>query len=74
MIRPFTSAVNGLQANTKIVNRAANNIANVNTEGSESELPRDMTNLMVGQRGFEANIPTIQTNDEMLRNLLNMKR
>jgi flagellar hook protein FlgE len=40
---------------------------------SQSELARDMSDQIAFQRGHEANKPAIQTQDQMLGTLLNMK-
>ena len=43
-------------------------------EGSNVDLSKSLTNLIVIQRGFEANGKTITTSDQMLQTLLGLKR
>lgn len=74
MIGAMNAAVGGLLRNSNAVAGTAHNIANVNTEGEDVELAREMTDLIVEQRGFEANVPSVQTADEMLQELMLLKR
>ncbi len=41
---------------------------------SNVELATEFTNMIDAQRGFEANSRTISTADEMLQDLVNLKR
>ena len=43
-------------------------------EMSNIELAREFTNLIIAQRGFQANSRVITTSDEMLADLVNLKR
>ena len=43
-------------------------------EMSNVELATEFTNMIDAQRGFEANSRTISTADEMLQDLVNLKR
>ena len=43
-------------------------------EGSNVELAQEFTNLMIAQRGFQASSRIISTSDEMLQELVNLKR
>ena len=43
-------------------------------EGSNVDLANEFTNLVLAQRGFQANSKVITTSDEMLGDLVNMKR
>jgi len=43
-------------------------------EGSNVDLSKSLTNLIIIQRGYEANGKTITTSDEMLQTLLGLKR
>ena len=43
-------------------------------EGSNVDLSKSLTNLIVIQRGYEANGKTISTSDQMLQTLLGLKR
>ncbi len=43
-------------------------------ELSNVDLSREIPNLIVGERGFETNLKVLQTQDEMLGTLLDMKR
>ena len=41
-------------------------------QSSGTDLAREMVNMMLGQRSFEANIKTVQTGDEMLGSILDI--
>ncbi|MGM0818697.1 MAG: flagellar basal body rod C-terminal domain-containing protein, partial [Actinomycetota bacterium] len=43
-------------------------------EMSNVDLAEEFTNLIMAQRGFQANSRTITTSDEMLQELVNLKR
>jgi flagellar hook protein FlgE len=43
-------------------------------EGSNTDLAREFTNVVVAQRGFQASSRIISTADEMLQDLVNLKR
>ena len=49
-------------------------IANGAIEGSNVDLAQEFTNLILAQRGFQANSRMITTNDEILQELVNLKR
>jgi flagellar basal-body rod protein FlgC len=42
-------------------------------ELSNVDLPDEMTGMLLGERGFELNLKTVQTADEMLGALLDLK-
>jgi flagellar hook protein FlgE len=73
-ISAMNAAIGGMLRNQRSVDQTAHNIANVNTEGEDVELAEEMTDLIVGQRGFEANGASVRTADEMLQELLLLKR
>jgi flagellar hook protein FlgE len=41
---------------------------------SNVDLAQEFTNLILAQRGFQANARTITTSDELLQELVNLKR
>jgi flagellar hook protein FlgE len=43
-------------------------------EGSNTDLAREFTNVVIAQRGFQASSRIISTADEMLQDLVNLKR
>ena len=43
-------------------------------EGSNTDLAREFTNVVIAQRGFQASSRVITTADEMLQDLVNLKR
>ena len=43
-------------------------------EGSNVELSREIPRLLEGERGFEANLKVLRTQDEMLGTLLDIRR
>jgi hypothetical protein len=44
------------------------------TEGSNVNIVEEMVNLIIAQRAYEINSKSIQTSDEMLQNVANMKK
>jgi len=49
-------------------------VASGNLEQSNVDLAMEFTNMIVTQRGFQANSRTIQTEDQMIQELLSLKR
>ncbi|HSH68762.1 MAG TPA: flagellar basal body rod C-terminal domain-containing protein [Deferrisomatales bacterium] len=47
-------------------------LAGAPVEGSNVDIAEEMAALLTGERGFEANLKTIQTQDEMLGELLDI--
>lgn len=43
-------------------------------EWSNADLGEETVNLIIGQRGFEANLQTLNTADQMLGTILDLKR
>jgi flagellar hook protein FlgE len=43
-------------------------------EGSNVDLGQEFTNMIIAQRGFEANAKVITTSDQLLQNLVNLKQ
>jgi flagellar hook protein FlgE len=43
-------------------------------EGSNVELAKEFTNLILAQRGFQASSRIITTSDEMIQELVNLRR
>jgi flagellar hook protein FlgE len=43
-------------------------------ENSNTDLAREFTDMIITQRGYQANSKTISTADEMLQDLLHLKR
>ena len=43
-------------------------------EGSNVDLGQEFTNLIIAERGFEANSKVITASDELLQDLVNLKR
>lgn len=74
MISAINRGLSGLGANRAMVNAAAGNLARLNTTaGADVDPAREMVNLMLGQRGFQANIEVIRTAGEMLGSLLDIR-
>ncbi|RXJ56255.1 flagellar hook-basal body complex protein [Candidatus Marinarcus aquaticus] len=55
-------------------NAKAADVENKYVELSGADLSKSLVNLMVFQRGFEANAKSITTSDELLNTLINLKR
>ena len=49
-------------------------VASGSLEMSNVDLAQEFTNMIVTQRGFQANARMISTSDEMLTELVNLKR
>jgi flagellar hook protein FlgE len=49
-------------------------IASSSLENSNVDLSSEFVNMIVTQRGFQANSRVVTTSDEMIQELLNMKR
>ena len=43
-------------------------------EGSNVDLGQEFTNMIIAQRGFEANAKVITTSDQLLQDLVNLKQ
>ncbi len=76
MIPAIAAGLAGAKAFERKVDVAARNVANADTRISLSnvDLVEEITGMLEGQRGFELNLKTIQTGDEMLGALLDLKR
>ena len=59
------NGIQGVQTNISGVNNAL--------ESSNTDLAKATTESMVSQRGVEANVSSIQTNEEMFKSLLDIK-
>ena len=44
------------------------------TEGSNVNIVEEMVNLIIAQRAYEINSKSIETSDQMLQNVAQMKR
>jgi len=74
LISAINNGLSGLAANTAIVLGAAGNLARLNTAtGAGVDPAREMVNLILGQRGFQANVEVIKTAEEMLGSLLDIR-
>jgi len=54
--------------------RGAGTLAPGALEGSNVDLAQEFTNLIIAQRGFQANSRVVSTSDEMLQELIQIKR
>ncbi|MDE7316844.1 MAG: hypothetical protein K2N12_03835 [Helicobacter sp.] len=59
------NGIQGVQTNISGVNNAL--------ESSNTDLAKATTESMVSQRGVEANVSSVQTNEEMFKSLLDIK-
>lgn len=88
MIQGLYSNLNALNKYTGDLAKTSSNIANINTPGYKSnsvgadsveiqtsgvDLGKEMTDMIVEQRGFEANIDAIRTQDEMIGTIIDLK-
>ncbi|MCF4150620.1 flagellar hook protein FlgE [Dethiosulfovibrio sp. F2B] len=71
----FDKSVNsGAARITTALNDGAGSIAGGSLEMSNVDLTEEFTQLMIGQRGFQASARVITTSDSVLEELLNLKR
>lgn len=88
MIHGLSSNLNAIQNYTDSMSKTADNIANINTPGYKSnsvtydsaeistsgvDVSKEMTGMIVQQRGFEANINALRTYDQMLGTVIDIK-
>ena len=71
-LRPSASSGEATVGETGGVGRGT--LAPGSLESSNVELAQEFTNLMIAQRGFQASSRIISTSDEMLQELVNLKR
>ena len=70
----FQASANSGTANIGIADRlAAATIATGFLEGSNVDLAQQFTNMIMAERGFQANSKVITTSDEILQDLVNLK-
>lgn len=83
-IGALTAAVSGLEAYSTAIQKNASNIAQVSTgtgaedqgppsAASQVDLTREITEMLLNERGFEANIKTLQTADTLMQTLLDIR-
>lgn len=70
----FRESVNSGRANNGLPGDGFGMIASSNLEMSNVDLSEEFTEMIVAQRGFQANTRIITTSDEILQELVNLKR
>ncbi|RDI47452.1 flagellar hook protein FlgE [Falsibacillus pallidus] len=70
----FQESINSGTANINIPGEGRGNIASGSLEMSNVDLSEEFTEMIVAQRGFQANTRIITTSDEILQELVNLKR
>jgi len=71
----FRDTVNSGEPMLGVAGQGGRGMLQGNTlEMSNVDLAQEFTNLIVAQRGFQANSKVISTSDELLQDLVNMKR
>ncbi|WP_058002656.1 flagellar hook-basal body complex protein [Heyndrickxia sp. FSL K6-6286] len=70
----FMASVNSGTANYGVPGDGFGNIASGSLEMSNVDLSEEFTEMIVAQRGFQANTRIITTSDEILQELINLKR
>jgi flagellar hook protein FlgE len=78
MIRAFYSALTGINNYLKRFNQCAHNIARVGDfrpkdKQKPVDLPKEMVDMMIAEKGIKANLKTVETADEILGSLLDTK-
>lgn len=69
----ISSNVSSLMSNQTYMNNSAHNVANVNTEKSQTNLVKELTDQITIEKVAESNAKTIRTQDEMLGSLLDIR-
>lgn len=83
-IGALTAAVSGLQTYSTAIQKNAGNIAKVGLEtwsgdqgttpaASQVDLTREIPEMLLNERGFEANVKTVQTADNLMQTLLDIR-
>lgn len=70
----FTQTANSGEFNAVAPDTIAGSLVSNTLEMSNVDLSTEFTNMIITQRGFQANSKTITTTDEMLQELVNLKR
>lgn len=80
----ISNNISSIQASQTLLNTTANNVANSitaqtrskNSEGleqSQTDLSKEILNMMIAQRTTEANVSVIKTQDDIMGTLLDIK-
>lgn len=70
----FQESINSGTANINVAGNGRGSIAAGSLEMSNVDLSEEFTDMIVAQRGFQANTKIITTSDEILQELVNLKR
>lgn len=70
----FQESVNSGTANINVAGEGRGSIASGSLEMSNVDLSEEFTEMITAQRGFQANTRIITTSDEILQELVNLKR
>lgn len=70
----FQESINSGTANIDVAGNGRGSIAPGSLEMSNVDLSEEFTDMIVAQRGFQANTKIITTSDEILQELVNLKR
>ncbi|CRH73799.1 Flagellar hook protein flgE [Chlamydia trachomatis] len=70
----FQESINSGTANINIAGEGRGVIASGSLEMSNVDLSEEFTEMIVAQRGFQSNSRIITTSDEILQELVNLKR
>jgi flagellar hook protein FlgE len=70
----YTQSPNSGDANFKFVGDVCGTLTSGSLEMSNVDLSTELTNMIITQRGFQANSRVVTTTDSMLEELINLKR
>ncbi|MBN8199596.1 flagellar hook protein FlgE [Bacillus sp. NTK034] len=70
----FQESINSGTANINVAGEGRRSIASGSLEMSNVDLSEEFTEMITAQRGFQANTRIITTSDEILQELVNLKR
>lgn len=70
----LNTSVFGMQTETNRLSTAAHNIANASTPGHDSDLAKDMLDVLQAETGFAANASVFETGADMWDMLMTVVR
>ena len=69
----ISNNVSSIQAHQTMLNTSANNVANLGSKASQTDLSKEMVTQMVVEDATALNVTAIKTQDEMFGTLLDIK-
>lgn len=69
----ISNNISSIQAHQTMLNTSANNVANLGSQASQTDLSKEMVTQMVVEDVTALNVTAIKTQDEMFGTLLDIK-